>query len=452
MSGKPSEAEWILQLQGAVDILETTRVHADATMATAGGKYDTLEQRLEGEFTPVGLANAIDAHRAGLAAVVSPEMARQFLDPVFLEAAQIIDDAADWGGGYADVDAIIAALYEYLHNGAKSVQSRDITYNTPALSGGAAGNGVLRRVTVDENNYAIEACSVEKKYFRCRQDQNSGTQEHAEVFEVLGSRASPDGLLMGETGSGVNTAIVSRHAGSGENGGSILSNSSFGEFSATGTPKFTAWGETIGGSGSAIGESSSVYRSHPGEGTARSLEMSCRSSGTITLKQTLENMAVTTLRPDRPYFCRVMVKDGGSAAGGSVNLRVGAQGATGSSTALITSFAGGGWTEIFLALNNLCWFVNLNEDGFDVEVEWTGGTAGTVLFDDAIFCECVLIDGLYYVLTHNADTPTMWAVDDEITVTDAYTPSFGEGKVQYWTQRAYGRYLPHSGTPTIADP
>lgn len=467
MAGPATEVQVQTQWKAAVDILETFRVHADDTLVKSDGtgKLAVLEDALKGQFTPGAMSAAADNFREGLSALLSPALVRSFLDPVFQEYGKVIDGDVGgdtFGGGYATVDQILEALYEFFIANTISIETRGITFDAaPAITAGGIGDGVLTRLTVDENNREIEACTVEKKHFRCRADQNSGTEKYAEVFEVLGQQLSKDNLLKGTTGRGPGTGetITSRHAGGGDDGGSLLDNGSFNTFDDDNSPeKFSSWDEVFAGgaTAAAVGQDTvNTYRGVPGEEDADqgSLELTLGNAAhTVTLRQTLENLTSGSLRRDRPYLLRAMVrKDTGvTAVGGSFWLRLGSQ-------ALETTIVsiGAGWQEIIMPVGQNSWFNNFNQDKADggmVEVEWTGGTTGTLLIDDMVLHEMDLIDGLYHSLRLNDAAPTAWLVDDEITLTDTFDVGFGNGKLQYYTQLGYGRYLPHLGSPTITDP
>jgi hypothetical protein len=196
---------------------------------------------------------------------------------------------------------------------------------------------------------------------------------------------------------------------------------------------------------------SETYRRFPGEGTsnAGSLQLTVTGGSTnrITLKQTLEDMNVGSLRSDRPYFLRAMIKGDGSQAGGDFDLRLGSRTATLPISSVTTS-----WQEVMIPMGTTTWMKQFNVDTFDVELDWTGGTAGNIYIDDLIFCEMDLIDGTYWVLRQNQASPTRWLLDDGIEVEDAYDVGIGQGKLQYYMWLGYGRYLPHGVTGTIVDP
>ena len=449
MSGAPTEAEIQAQWRAGIDIIETLRNHFDGTIAGAGGKLDTLTQILEGEYLPAEYTRLMGQVRAQASDMVSPAYASQVITPALFEYGKILAADATYGlgAGYRAPGDIFASLYDWFHDKSLSVTSRGITFDTTPTAGGSnVGNGTISRLTIDENAYNIESCTIEKKQFVCRADQNSGTEEHAETFEMIGEPSSFDSLLRGSFGSGdaARTVITSKHAGTGS-GGSLLQNSSFSQYAAGSSPKFTGWTETAGGNHTSQ-DTTNFYRSHPNATTNASLKMT-GSHGTLTVTQPLSAMRVRRLDPNTPYFLRIMVnKTIGSAVGGSVTLTMGGV----SKTVTISALASG-WAEITIDLNEDCWFKSFNQDAFSVAISWTSSTSGYLLVDDVIFSPWDLIDGTYWCIRQNAASPTSWLQDDILTLTDTGGAP-GTGKIQYWLWVAGFDYLPTSGSPTFTDP
>lgn len=457
MSGVPTEAEIQDQWRKTVDVLETLRNHIDSTYPGAGGKFDTLLQALEGTYTTAELPNWLTSVRGAMSACISPSTAAAALAPLIYEYGNYISTnlTADkgYGGGLRSTTELFRAIYEWCVAAATpiTVKSRTITYGaavaktTPAN----AGNAVISRLTKDENNYNLEACTVEKKQFRCRADQNTGTDKWAETFEVLGQAASFDSLQIPSTGSGENirSVIYARHAGSGS-GGSLLTNSSFSEYSATGTPKFVGWTETTNGSALSQ-DTTNYYRTHPGATTHGSLKITAPGgAATVLIKQPLTAMRVRRLDPNVPYFLRIMVNAQiGTAVGGNVTIRLGSQ----SKSVAVSSIAASGWTELTIDAGTASWPKNFDQNDFDIEIEWSSTTSGFLLVDDVIFAPWDLIDGTYYLIRHTNASPTPNLVDDLYTVTDTGGAP-ATGKLQYWLWLSGYGYLPSSGTPNWTDP
>jgi hypothetical protein len=443
MSGTPTEAEVQTQWRAVVDMLEDLRNHADGTIAGAGGQLDVLQQALEGQYTPVGLANAAQRFRGTLSTLIDGGRALEFLTPVLYEYARLIN-----GGASSDPRVIMRALYEHFDANTLAVESRDITYDTSATAGsGNVGTAVVSRLTLDENGYRIENVTVETKRLRCVQDQNNGVREHAEVWEVLGAPASPDALQRPSfgSGSGARTLIRAKHAGS-DAGGSWLNNSSFSDYSASASPKFSNWTESAGGA-SLTQDTTNYYRSHPGASVNGSLKIT-GGAGTVTVKQALSAMRSKALDPFVPMFFRVMVnKTIGTASGGDFIVRIGAV----TVTTAISSLASG-WTEVLIPLNSSCWLKDLNANPFDIEIEWASSTSGYLLVDDAIFVPFDFVDGTWWVVRQNVASPTSSLINDTLDFTDTGGAP-ATAKIQYWLWIAGLGYLPSTtGTPSFTEP
>ena len=444
MSGTPSEAEVQTQWQNAVAILESLRAWADGTLAGGGGLLDDLLQDLEGEYTPPGLTGAAQRFRAGVSQLLEQGRALEFLSPIVFEYGRLVDE----GGGNTSLVGLMRALYEHFVANTLTVESRAITFDAAAtLGAGNVGNGACERLTVDENNFPIEFVHVETKQLRCIADQNSGAQENAEVFEILGAAGGQDALLRHSFGSGVRSRrnLRSKHAGTGQ-GGSLLRNSSFDIYSASATPsKFAQWTETTGGA-NITQHTANFYRTNPGATVDGSLRIN-GGAGTVTLKQTLANMRISALDPEVPYFLRVMVnKTVGTAVGGTFTIRLG-------SVAVNTTIAamGANWVEIMVPVGQNCWPRNFNEDPFDIEIEWSSSTSGYLLVDDVIFVQWDEVDATYWCIRGNAATHTPWLLDDKLEFTDTGGAP-ATGKIQWWLFVAGLGYLPSSATPSLADP
>jgi len=454
MSGTPTQGEIEAQWADAIDILETFRNLVDDTMAGNAGKFDNLLQSLKGEYTPAELSSFVARFRNGCSGLMSPTLARSVIAPCLFEFAALLNsqpsgDATEgFGAGYRNPSQLWRALYEYMHSQTQTVESRNITFGSATAGGSNTGNGALSRLNVDQHGYAMEAVTVERKMVRCRQDSSTGVRPGSEVFEVIGDASSYDNVLRSTMGSGAtsNAVLYSRHAGGG-NGGSLLNNGSFADYNSGGTPKFTAWTETA--NGAQISQSTSAtYRTTPGSSTPASLEID-GSSGTVTITQPLTAMRRTRLDAERPYFLRAMVKgDGGTAAsGGNFSLSLGSQTVTQAISGLSA-----GWNEVILPIGQNSWFRNFNEADLSVVVEWTSPTSGTLNVADLVFAPMDFIDGGYFCIRQNANSPIDWLVDDLFVVEDAGGAP-ATAKIQYWAWVAGFGYLPSTtGTPTFVEP
>lgn len=443
MSGTPSASEIQTQWKNALIVLDRLRKVADNEYVGASGYFDDLLQVLEGEYTPSGLAAFVSRFRAGLSSLASPETALEILQPVLFEYANLL------GWPESTPDAVATKLRRYFAENSASVTSRGITFASTGTAGGSnVGNGVLLRLTKDRWDFAIETVtSPDTKTFRCFQDAGNGARQHAEVFLVEGKAPSFDNLGIGTHGSGIGAggqqlAITALHCGSG-NGGSWLSNASFSTYSATSTPKFDRWTEVASGS-SVSQDTVNFYRSFPGAQTDGSLKLTATGGSTITLRQTLANMARKAFGEDKPMFLSVMVNiTVGSAATGTFTIRLG-----GVSVDTSIGSIGSGWQRITLPIDQDCWYENFNDGSIDVEIEWSSSGSGYLLVDDVILQEWTEVDGTYFAIVGGT---TPFLARDVFTVADTGGAP-GTGVINYWLWRAGLETLPASGSPTFVDP
>lgn len=475
MSGTPDEAEVQTMIRNFVDILEKHRAYADGT-AQDGGELNVLEVSLLGEYAPSELTNVALSFRAGLSDLASPGLALAGFQPLLREYMKLLTE----GSGYTDLGRMMRALYEHFVKNDLTVASREITYDSSVTAirwpsgDGNVGNGGLVRLTEDENGFDLEFCTVETKRFRCRRDQNSGVNlKEAEQFEILGDPQSYDNLLRSQSteaelgGSGTDSSQLfsAKHAGTGSGiGGSKLKNSSFSTFNdGTEDERFAGWAQTYAGSGAdgnVTQDKTNTYRGSPGVTPANdaSLKLTVATSGTVTMKQTLAVMGLSTLDMETPYFCRLMVNvDIGAAAGGTVTLRCGSK----TAAATLAALDSNDWVELRIGDEALAgsedasdsWPRNFNEADFDIELEWTGGTTGYILIDDVIFTPWDLIDGTYAAIRAiHATAPAAWQVDDTLAVTDTGGAP-NTAKIQWWFVQSGLGYLPHTtGTETFTEP
>ena len=442
MAGTPTEAELQAQLQKVVDILESTRNFIDVTLAGAGGKWDNLEQIVEGEYTPNELTAQIEEHRALCSNLISSARGKNFILPIVYDYMRLLSDKS----GYTTIEEMMKALFEHFVDSSITVKSRGITYGSPNYASGNVGNGTLSRLTVDEYGYAIESVHVEKKTFLCVEDKNNGALEEAEAFEVIGEAQSKDAIKYYDGGSGesIRTIIYSKNAGS-SNGGSVLRNSSFSDYDSGGSPKFTGWTE-ISGSANISQDTTTYYRTHPNATSDASLKMTVGSD--IILRQYLEDMLISEFDEDAPYFYRVMYKKSNASDDGTLTITLG----NNSKSVDLSSISDTNWHELTLDFDKNLWFKNFNTSSeLYAEIKWSGATTGEIYIDDAILCPWDEIDNTYWILRATSISHSAWQYDDKITVEDTDGDP-NNGKIQYWFWFSGLGYLPHSSSPTISDP
>lgn len=440
-------AEADLQAQWAdwIDLIETTRVYLDDTMLTL---FAQIEDELQhgGDYTVRGLTSAMEDYRAAAGSLIDPARVIEGLEPIIFEYGKLITDDATAGqgfGGYNSLPQIMRALYEYFVDNSLTVESRNITYDTATAGGANVGNGTVRRLTVDENGFNMEACTVEKKRWRCRSDASTGVQREAEVFEVMGEQQAPDFFNREGFGSGtsIRTFITSKHAGGGS-GGSLLRNGSFSTFTDHATsPTLTGWVINSGGA-TFDAETTIVYRDAPGVSTSQSLKQ----TAAFDIEQFATSFRNTQLDQDTPYCFRVMVYKV-TGATGNITLEWGSK----SQVFTLGAMTNDAWNECIIDLDADCWFRNFNEPSLSVSI--IGDTiSGTFYLDDALFFAMDQIDGTYWFSAPNAATHASFQVDDYFEFDDSGgLPE--TAKIQYYLWLTGLGYLPSTtGTPTFTEP
>ncbi len=425
----PTLAEIQAQGRNAVDIIEDLRAHFDSTQLT---QLDTLNQSLEGDFTPDALSSWATTVRGQMSAMLSPSILQAFWIPVLREHGKFINVPER-----LDVSTLLRRIYDWMDDNSEAVETRNITYATPSAGGGNTGNGSLKRCTKDERNYDIESCHVEAKTLECVFDANSGTRKHAEVFEMRGVESSIDLLGLAGSGERFKGQIISKHSGSGA-GGSLLPNSSFDAYNSGGTTdKFAGW--TMDAAGLCDQDTTNFYRTAPGASTSGSLRF--LQNGTINVILRSRNIR---LSKEIPYGLRVMFNRQVGGADGTLTIALGSQ------TTNVAMAAQTGWNELMIPLDTNSYFDNFNEDDLDVAITLSGGATFGLLIDDVILAPLPKVDGTFWWLTGG---DTAWLVDDVFTMTDSGGAA-GTGKLNYWLWRAGLGYLPHAsgGSITWTDP
>lgn len=438
MAGAPSKAEVHAMLQAAVGCLETARANG-AGMVGTGNALDVLEQSVEGDFAVTGLVAAAQAQRGLLSAPCSGSMARQMLTPIAREYGRLAG-SRHWNG---QLGPLLADVWQYWNDESDTVETRSFSFATPSANGSNTGDGTLQRLGVDAYNFAIENAHAELKTARCVVDQNNGGRRHEETFRIFGVDAGLDSLDV--SGSGASAQLPARHSGTNRRTGSMLANSSFQTYSATATPKFSSWTETSGGS-NLTQDTTNYYRAFPGDSAEGAHALKISGNAVISQKISVRS---TALVRSTPYYFGIMYNR--AVGSGSMTLRI----RLGSQTVTVALSAQTGWNELKLPLDTNSWWQNFNEDELDLTIEVESYSSGYVLVDDAIFAPLTPFNGTWWFLRGGA-TPFQAAngtleLGDEFTMTDTARTA-PNSKIQYWWWRAFGSYLPHSDTPTVADP
>lgn len=400
---------------------------------TFGSSYVTLDNTLSDSLYPdhaLAESAATAATRAALASMLGGGGAvqAQFL-PLLRTYARVIN-VPD-----TDPAAQFQKVYQYMVDTSKTVKSRGITYATPAAGGSNVGVGTVRRLTVDENGFNLEACACELKTIKCVQDEHSGAPKYQETFSLTGTALKKDDLE--NTASGFNG---SASAISGAVSAAIISNPSFDNYSGTAAVPTAITGWTCSdltklelGDGS--GE---YYRDFSGAPTPAGLILK---PGTYTVSQAL-SLRNVQVNPFIPYWFQVAVKRRSSCTG-TIQMTVGAQ----SVSVDLSTLTNDVWTILKIGPTTANWYKNWKADGAAITFTMTSIATGTAIIDDFLFAPFSQFDGTWVAIVGG---PTPYLRDDVYTYTDT---DGGTGKIQYFAYRAFSRWFPSTGaTPTWSDP
>jgi hypothetical protein len=352
-----------------------------------------------------------------------------------------------------DPQRVITRIYRYFADNSKSVESRSFTYgadgaSSPAMTTGTnTGDGAVFRLVIDEDGFNVEALSQELKELKVISDGETGSNRHEESWRVLGAAPGTDLLTATTSGSGVTRvvpAVCSRN--------SLLSNPSFSSASiaaglpATGAAVTLATGDTISNWTLSAAETNyqltavtaDTFKDPVGDTTPRALRL----LGNAGVSQTFAtaNIRFTT---STPYLLTLGIKRE-SSADGTITISWGSK-----SQAVSVSGLAAGWNLVALDRDRDLWPGRFTEPttGTGVSIVWSGRSTGELVLDEVTLAPMVSIDGTFWQFV---GSETRWKLDDAGAITDALSGT--DSKIQRMLAVSFGRYLPHSGSPTLADP
>ncbi|HYE91763.1 MAG TPA: hypothetical protein VEA38_12115 [Terriglobales bacterium] len=436
-------AQSITQLKAVVDLLDETEKYG----ASAGTNFTSLLATLDAAaLYDYGdrVRDAARAMRATLAATLTTSAVQAILSPALDDVAAAIN-APERG----DVPAILFRLREYMlaQTPDETLNSREFTHGSQTSVGSPVGNGIINRLTVDEDGYPLEGSHSETKTFEIVADQGQ-VDKHEEEFEVRGAKPEPSILKL--VGSGI---LRTLKAISARNSEEVLVNPDFTQFSGTAptasTPTaFTTVNDLTGWVADSITGLSMqvdrVYRSLVS--TASANRMALNIAGNRTLTQTIETQRRARLETGAPYYVQLAVyrKD---TATGTLTIHWGSQ----SQAFTIGSLNNNAWNICRLDLDKDLFYKNFKQDTMTVKIVVASLATGTVDVQNWTCGRMTFIDGLWYAAVGGS---TPWMRADKYTFAD--TQNATRGVLSYWlTLRTGIRFsLPSvtGGTETIGDP
>ena len=393
-------------------------------------KQDTYEQDIEGQHA-AGSRSVINGHRGAKSGIIGG--IRAALDPCIRELGRIVLS------NKTSTSDIWADVVRYMVDNSEAVASRVFTQNSFSAVGGNTGDGAPLRLSLDQNNDAIEggfggafgSAFATTLRLRCIADQNTGAQENNAQFELMSEGTVPTDGLFPSTALPFRLPVTAR---SGDDSVSGFNNPHFSQYnSGAGVSKFTGW--TLSVAGNATQDTSNVYRADR-NGTSSSLKI----TDTVTCQQKIDQRI--SVDPSTPYCLHVPWNIQVGTGVGTILVRMG-----GTSASVVTS-GETGWQILSISAVQGCWPRSFTEDDMDISIEWTH-TSGYLLVDDVFFGP---MEGPYggFGYLHLPNGATEFLLEDEFT--NAITET--GAKIQEWLDRAGIAYAPHAtgGSITIADP
>jgi hypothetical protein len=420
------------EINAAIAILQEFRkcghVNSSGSLSNYIAREETFLDNAAGDHS-TDSANILAGIRASFEACYNTASASALLTPLFRNYAKVIGTFPE-----TDITGVLDRVYQYMIDNSLSVNSRNITHGSPA-AGSNLGDGVIRRLVVDENDLELEAVHLEAKRAECIRDEHTGAVEHEEVFEFTGADPEKDQVEI--TGSGFKAEFTAAAAPQ-----SLIRNPSFSSRAGTNAAptSITDWTEGNDIANFQLDETN-YYRDFNGDTTPRAVVFETNDSLTQNF-----NVANVNFDTQRPYYAQLAWNRSVGSCDGRLTFTVGTQSVD------VVLAAQSGWQILFIPLDSGCWPKNF-ADGEDigVKIELSGRSTGTLLVDDVLIVPMDFWDGTWYKVIGGA-TPFIGNHHDTFTWTDALAAT--DAVLQYWFWRAFGRHLPHNnaGGETWVDP
>lgn len=316
-----------------------------------------------------------------------------------------------------------------------TIKSRAPSFATVVAGGSNVGDGTVRRLTVNKDNFVIENMTPELKTLRCIADHNSGADKGKERFRLFGEGAGRDLLEVRGSGEEAGVEINAQHSAF-----SLLRNSSFdslsgGSISALkGIPNWIVGTDIVNFE---LDETDLALPAPNDNTTIRSLRIKANE----TLTQKLINIR-QSLNPALPFMLRIWFnKTPGAVTAGTLLIRLGSK-----FVSVNLATAPANWNFLEMAIDQNLFFENFKEDSLDIRIEVTGLTGTYLLVDDVTFVPWTAQNGTFWILFPGR---TPFQVEDVFTGTDSIA---ADSVIQRSLVFRFGRFFPHQAVPSIADP
>jgi len=341
------------------------------------GMESTLQAGNAGDRT-LAIRQSAGSDRATIANLVSSAQVRSLMLPHLQELMEATDIDKPTG----TLAAMLDRLRDYMLANAVTLNSRDMTFGTPAATG--TGTGSMLRLTVDDQGFPLEGVTAEAKNWKCTRGSNIANV----LLTCLDPESSAD-FITNPTFQSDQDTLPSA-------GSPVV---------VAATDSITGW--TLSAAASFQLDSDIIYRGIVGQDDKYSIEFLV--SGTVT--QVLEDEVSPDFDLNIPIYREIAVYRK-NAATGTLNFRWGAALVTVSLATLVDN----AWNIVRVALDATAFFRGFDETAMDVQLEVTGLAVGTVHVHDLTAGPFTAVDGSWLVAI---GAQTDFLVDDEFDYTDA---------------------------------
>lgn len=432
----------------AARILDQIRKFGYVNATNLLSLISTYEADYVGNFI-LPAESTIQGSRSSVAGMLSPSYIQSVLRPWLQQYNLTINS----GASLVNDASMLQALYLYLAQNKLAVQSRNITYGTPAAyptitNGVNAGNGQIVRLTRDQWNQPIENIWCDEKIATCVRDTSMGAALGAEIFNVQASTPYVDQIQ--RSGSGISANFSARNTADTSPG---LFNGSFDFFtsptgSATNPSAIQNWTSNVTvSSSSCFFDNVNYYRVAPNTTAALSYAIALTASQTLTQ---LFSAKSTQLNLSTPYLAAVIWRADTYGAQGTLTLQMG------NSFKTVTVTGASGWNVTYCSspTGQGCWpqnFIPSNPQNGAISLTFnqTGGSG--LLIGEVMFLQAQVFDNTWSWMIPGNGNYAPWRIGDQLNWTDV---DGGTGILQNMFWRGWNSYMPSRSGSSIswADP
>lgn len=430
----PSRATIQTEWANAIKVLEETRQFGNVNSDNLLALLNTLQLSYAGDYLD-DAETAVEGIRGSVANVVSQDTAAALQLPFLRQYLKSVVNRTD----LSSIPDMWAELYKYFIDNSLRVASRVMTYGTPTAVAGNVGTMQFVRLTKDKYNFNIESGYGDSKRILCVVDQNTGSAQGNELWQITGQARARDELQ--RSGSGLQGTVSGLTIDD-----SIVQNAGFRSYSGTAAAPtgLTGWTSSAGDSSSIYTiDETNYFRVAPSDGSTSSA-LSLAASTILSQKLTVTG---AELSDDVPYLLAVIWNRTVGTGVGTLTARMGNV-----ATSVSVSGAQSGW-QVTLVPNPMgqsAWYRQFAENDLDIQVQWAR-TSGTILVGEVLFVPGTFFDGSFFWGLPTSATWVAPRVRDSFTFADGESASGGVN--QRWFSRAGYGYLPHSvgSSITFAD-